>query len=56
MDFTNECRINSATGDTLLIQVKLSQTVNVFPLRIAGVYIGDGLRCGGVYIHETICC
>lgn len=48
MDFANECGINTATEDTLLIHVKISQTMIVFPLCIAGIYTGDGLRCGGV--------
>lgn len=55
MDFTNECRINSATGDTLLIHVKLSQTVNVFPLRIAGYTQGMGSDVEGfTYIKQYV--
>lgn len=48
MDFANECGINWATEDTLLMHAKISQTINVFPLGIAGIHIGDGLRCGGI--------
>lgn len=48
MDFASEFGINSVTENTLLLHVKIPQTMNVLTLCTAGIHIENGLRCGGV--------